>query len=205
MDENVRKKFEDAVTEAKEYFEEKGIFLVCDGSRLGRFQYSGEIYWHHWSFSEEIIKKLNDKYIGVTGFNIMPYRITKSIVVKAVDSGEKDENIKRSFKEKIKSNKEYCDFDKNSGNFHKLPDRECQIVLTEGSSGPGWKGEVPLIDDDIIGKVSFDEKYEIRRKKIKENYYFPGIDDDTKADNCDGEYIIKLVKDALTALGISID
>ena len=201
-----REKFKSYVTKANDYFERKGVFSdFRPGNPSGKSQYYGEIYWYHWTFSEEIIKKLNDKYIGVTGINIMPYRITKSTVVKAVDSEGKDENIRRSFKEKIKSNKEYCDFDKNSGNFHKVPDGEYQIVLTEGSSGPGWKGEISVNDNDTKGKVSFDEKYEIRRKKIKENYYFPRIDDDTKVDNCDGEYIIKLIKDALTALGISID
>ena len=199
-------KFEKAVSEANKHFEGKGIFSdFIQKNPSVKSQYCGEIYWYHWNFSEEVIKKLNDKYSGVTGINIMPYRITKSTVVKAVYYQGKDKNIKRSFKEKIKSDKEYCDFDTASGNFHKLPDGEYQIVLTIGSSGPGWKGEKSLNDNDTKGTVSFDEKYEIRRKKIKENYYFPRIDDEKKADNCDDQYIIKLVKEALTALGISID
>ena len=47
-------------------------------------QYKNVVYWYHVSFSNEILNELNKRYISISGFNIMPYRITKKDVEDAV-------------------------------------------------------------------------------------------------------------------------
>ncbi len=100
-------------------------------------QYYNCIYWRHINIISE--KKKKEVYSNVTGMNIMPYSITREIVEKA------DSNVGKSFKEEIKKDENYCDYDDNktSGNFHKKPDGNMQIVLTEGTLGPGKSDSFP--------------------------------------------------------------
>ena len=59
-----------------------GIFIGSPKKTYGRCQYSGVIFWYKWTFSPEIINALSERYIDITGIHIMPYRITKDVVVK---------------------------------------------------------------------------------------------------------------------------
>lgn len=160
-----------------------GIFIGPPKMTSGLGQYSGVIFWYKWTFSPEILEELSERYIDITGIHIMPYRITKDVVVKAANKAKK--NAKK-FNKEIIPNPEYCDYDPTTGNFHMKPNGKYQVVLVAGG-GPGWKGGKSIIESENI---------ENRLKKIKDNYYFPHI---TSEDNTE-ESIATLVIDALQAL-----
>lgn len=159
-----------------------GIFIGSPKKTYGRCQYSGVIFWYKWTFSPEIINALSERYIDITGIHIMPYRITKDVVVKAAN---KDADNAKKFNEEIIQDPGYYDYDPKTGNFHMKPNGKYQVVLVAGG-GPGWKG----------GTIIESENIDDRLKKIKDNYYFPHI---TSEDNTE-ESIATLVKDALQAL-----
>lgn len=201
--ENVMNKFITDVIEAMEIFdnrneifneniyfwgiEGKDIILPAGSgifkykTRMMSSQYTNEIYWAKIKFSEKTIEKLNGQYMDVTGIHIMPYTITKNTIENAVNS------MKKNFGIEIEKNQSYCDYDSRSGNFHKLPDGRYQVVLTVGG-GPCFK--------EVSGDKSI-------LRKVKTNYYFPNINCETNQKSYDSHYILKLVNDALAAIGIS--
>ena len=184
--EKVAETFQNDVDEAKGgKIERSGIFEDFPDitHAHGRSQYTGVIFWYKWTFSPEILEELSERYIDITGIHIMPYRITKDVVVKAANKAKK--NAKK-FNKEIIPNPEYCDYDPATGNFHMKPNGKYQVVLV-GGGGPGWKGGKSIIESENIDD---------RLKKIKDNYYFPHI---TSEDNTE-ESIATLVIDALQAL-----
>ena len=80
----------------------------------GRGQYKDCVFWVHVYFSEGF--KLKKKYSNVTGYNIMPYRITEIIVDNACLTDKKN----HPFNKGVKSDKSdlLYDFDVKTGNFH---------------------------------------------------------------------------------------
>lgn len=137
----------------------------------GKQQYSSTLYWYHVDFSPEEKEKIrnNKNYREVTGFNVMPYTITKTVVAKAVDSKKKD--CKPCFNEIIKNKPKYCDYDPETGNFHKKIDFSFQIVLTKEKSNPKWK-------NSRFNRKGFNENqtWEFRKELINTQFYFPRID-----------------------------
>ena len=130
--------------------EKSGMFFIYKKPT----QYSGCVYWIHVDIKD--VSRLKSEYGNVTGFNIMPYQITRDVVNRAVPSNPD----LHKFCEQPDG---FCDFDVESGNFHvKTNDINLQIVLTERNSSPLWNGEVHLFNDQSI---------------IKTHYYFPRIDD----------------------------
>ncbi len=134
-------------------------------------QYMG-LYWIKVKFKNDMLEKLNPEYEGVIGFHIMPYSITFSDIYD-VDGNcmiVKTDKNKHPFNQQ-KDN--FTDYDPNSGNVHKKPDKNFQIVLITdriSPQGPGWneKGapETETTDNGDIQPVNFIEH-------MKTEWYFP--------------------------------
>ena len=162
----IRKQFENTV---KEYFESKDYAKISDlflnpKSKLydlkNRKTKYNMLYWYPLELKEpvefegELVEKLY----------IMPYRIKKNDVDKAVS----------------KKADGFPDVDCRSGNFHKLPDMELQILFIRAKlpsekspAGPGKMYKISKGD-------SIDEKHGIvkvglRKYKYKKNWRFPAI------------------------------
>ena len=204
---NKLSKLKEDFYKAVDGFNNNELFEDIRRKGTGTGQYSGIIYWKKLTLKEKIT---NENYEDVIGLHIMPYRITKDTVEKAV---KKDSN-KHPFNKEILKNSDFCDYDTGSANFHKLPNNEYQVVLVITKKDKDGK---PIKDKDgnlisLIGTgwideaINENENIVERLKKIKDNYYFPPITDpdayDEKIKNRgikkdSPEFIAFLVKEAL--------
>lgn len=190
----------EALKKVKNVINENGYSISFVGEEVGtgRYQYANCIFYYRIIF-EKPIKGKNGDIIGE--ISITPYRITKEDVVKAECGNDADIDFNARVEKRGKKNKEYVDYDNNSGNFHKKPDDngifKYQVVLLaknkEGKyPGPGW-GNPELYDKE-------DEVFKFPKGYVKTDYYFPnigGTDEDT-------DYSIEdLLRQALDYLGIS--
>ncbi len=150
-------------------------------------QYKDVVYWAKLSLSNDAADKLNNQYRDVTCIHIMPYSITKD----TVDKAEQTDN----FSDKINANPDFCDFDSKSGNFHKKPDGNYQVVLAIGG-GPLWNSGI---------SINQNESLEAKKSKIKNNYYFPRIFSDNEElpnQTNSSDYILRLLTQAMTEIGL---
>ncbi len=110
----------------------------------GRGQYAGFIYYYKVTFKEPVkIKNGKDgKDVKVIeGFHIMPYRINAEDMKKAEkQSKKKDFNKRVTDKNHKDDNSQLVDYDEGSGNFHKVPDGEFQVVLLDENANPDGPG-----------------------------------------------------------------
>ena len=140
-------------------------------------QYYG-LYWIHLYFSDELVRAFDankvKKTIGFipSGINILPWRIFRSDIVdsEAEDKSQLEYNIvvksfsrrkprcikelRRStgkYKDIVKQNQHFVDFDPDTGNIHKKVNNLWQIVLTESGSdaGPMYEREAEHFIDAI--------------------------------------------------------
>ncbi len=105
-------------------------------------QYCGIIYYYKVIFKNPVkiknVKIKNGKDVKVIkGFHIMPYRINRNDMINAKPKGECGK-----FKEVIKTEPAFVDYDSDSGNFHKVPDGEFQVVLLDTNAKPDGPGEI---------------------------------------------------------------
>ena len=108
-----------------------------DSAKPFNSQYTGFIFWVRLPLREPVEYKGKTVKKTVKGIHLMPYRITQNDVNNAVP---KD---KAGFGYKVYEDPGYVDYDKGSGNYHKLPEGRYQAVLyVEGTSplGPGKNG-----------------------------------------------------------------
>ena len=147
-------------------------------------QYCGIIYYYKVIFKNPV-KIKNDKDVKdvkvIKGFHIMPYRINAEDMEKAEkQSKKKDFNKRVTDKNHKDYNSQLVDYDEGSGNFHKVPDGEFQVVLLDTTAKP-----------DGPGKINDDER-------TKNSYmYFPNP---TAKKAYHGNDPAKLIKDAMEYL-----
>lgn len=105
-------------------------------------QYAGIIYYYKVTFKKTVTLENgseNDRVIK--GFHIMPYRINAEDMEKAEEqSEEKDFNKRVTDKSHKDYNSQLVDYDEGSGNFHKVPDGEFQVVLLDTTAKPDGPG-----------------------------------------------------------------
>ena len=169
---------EHAVSDAveKEKIEEESAVKISVKS-YPKSMYAGVIYYYKVIFKKTVTLENdseNDRVIK--GFHIMPYRINAEDIKKAEKSRQD-----RRINEFIKSDSSFVNYDKGSGNFHKVPDGEFQVVLLDTTAKPDGPGEIK--NDD-----KRDKNY---------NMYFPHPDSKNVHKGNDPA---KLIKDAMENL-----
>lgn len=167
---------EHAVSDAveKEKIEEESAMEISVKS-YPKSMYAGVIYYYKVSFKEPVKIKNGKDVKVIKGFHIMPYRINRNDMINAKPKGECGK-----FKEVIKTEPAFVDYDSDSGNFHKVPDGEFQVVLLDTTAKP-----------DGPGKINDDER-------TKNSYmYFPNP---TAKKAYHGNDPAKLIKDAMEYL-----
>ena len=134
--------------------------------------YAGFIYYYKVTFKKTVTLE-NGRVIK--GFHIMPYRINAEDMEKAEKSCQD-----RRFNEIINSDSSFVNYDEGSGNFHKVPDGEFQVVLLDENANPDGPGP---------------NTYENRSKN--KDMYFPRPDSKNVHKGNDLEQFIKDAMDYL--------
>ena len=133
-----------------------------------RSQYSGVVFWYSIMFKDDIIVTRNSKRI--VGINIMPYKITRDDIKKA----------KLKSKSFNKTQKNYVDFDSDSGNFHKHIYNGIQITLlsldTKNDYGIGLFDNKKNLKN-IFRSDNTDKKNEYADILKEARVLYPNIDD----------------------------
>ena len=136
---------EHAVSDAveKEKIEEESAMEISVKS-YPKSMYAGIIYYYKVIFKNPV-KIKNDKDVKdvkvIKGFHIMPYRINAEDMEKAEkQSKKKDFNKRVTDKNHKDDNSQLVDYDEGSGNFHKVPDGEFQVVLLDENANPDGPG-----------------------------------------------------------------
>ncbi len=169
----------------KEKIEEESAMEISVKS-YPKSMYAGVIYYYKVIFKNPVkienVKIKNGKDVKVIkGFHIMPYRINAEDMEKAEkQSKKKDFNKRVTDKNHKDYNSQLVYYDEGSGNFHKVPDGEFQVVLLDTTAKP-----------DGPGKINDDER-------TKNSYmYFPNP---TAKKAYHGNDPAKLIKDAMEYL-----
>lgn len=137
--------------------------------RLGRGQYASVIFWWHWSFSDEFKKVYFPESLEkVEGINIVPYRFSEGDITCPFL------NKDHCFREECLKDTSYVDYDKKTGNYHKIPDGVFQVVITRGPSGPTF------IPNKTPGTL----------EATRVDHYFPAINEDNRDDTNDIKELI---------------
>ncbi len=102
-----------------------------DRAKPFKTQYTGFIFWIRLPLREPV--EYNGK--TVKGLHLMPYRITQDDVDKA------EPKDKAGFGYKVYEDPGYVDYDKGSGNCHKLPEGRYQAVLCDKDASPWGPGK----------------------------------------------------------------
>ena len=140
--------------------------------------YAGFIYYYKVTFKKTVTLE-NGRVIK--GFHIMPYRINAEDMEKAEkQSKKKDFNKRVTDKNHKDDNSQLVDYDEGSGNFHKVPDGEFQVVLLDENANPDGPGP---------------NTYENRSKN--KDMYFPRPDSKNVHKGNDLEQFIKDAMDYL--------
>ena len=106
--------------------------------------YAGVIYYYKVTFKEPVKIKNGKDVKVIKGFHIMPYRINAEDMEKAEkQSKKKDFNKRVTDKNHKDYNSQLVDYDEGSGNFHKVPDGEFQVVLLDENANPDGPGPNP--------------------------------------------------------------
>ena len=157
---------EHAVSDAveKEKIEKESTMEI---SVKRKSMYAGFIYYYKVTFKKTVTLE-NGRVIK--GFHIMPYRINAEDMEKAEKSCQD-----RRFNEIINSDSSFVNYDEGSGNFHKVPDGEFQVVLLDTTAKPDGPGEIK--NDD--------------KKDKNYNMYFPRPDSKNVHKGNDLEQFIK--------------